>query len=51
VKPEENRRRITRLRAEEAGAKGGTVAESERLYGPERRRQAQLNRQRMRAKA
>lgn len=45
--PEENRRRIERLRAEEKAGVKPAIKESE--YGPAQRRQAQLNKQRMRA--
>ena len=44
----ENRRRLYRLRAEEAAPKATSPSQSERNYGPERRRQAQINKQRMR---
>lgn len=43
----ENRRRVNRLRAEEAAGRKAEVQECK--YGPEQRRQAQLNKQQMRA--
>lgn len=47
--PEENRRRLNRLRAEEVTTPAKAPSKAERNYGPERRYRAQLNRQRMRA--